>query len=77
MGAEDSYGALAFAVIEKTVEDYRMALQAMKRHPEDRYIARTVADYEKWFMTEWFTELAQDAVDGLRIICTLRDEIGV
>lgn len=74
---ESNYCELAFAIVEQAVDDYRSALKALKRHPDDTALARVVYDYERWFMGEWFEELAQSSVDGLTLICTMRDQIGV
>lgn len=77
MGYTQNYEDLGLAIAEKAVDDYRSALKALKRHPDDTALARVVYDYERWFMGEWFEELAQGVTDGFRLICEMRDQIGV
>ena len=66
----EPYQALANAIVELAVKDYKRALQYHFRHPGKREYADEVASLERFFRSGWFEMLtnldAEVLVAGVR-----------
>lgn len=52
-----NYDALANAIILQAVSDYRSALKMQKRHPDSRAGLSAIREIEKFFRSDWFSDL--------------------
>lgn len=50
----EPYQALANAIVELAVKDYRTALKYQYRHPEKKEYADEVANLERFFRSGWY-----------------------
>lgn len=66
------YQALANAIIEQAVKDYRDALSRLKRHPDSRAAMEEAMEIERFFHSQWFGVLTQ--IDPDYLIKRLRKE---
>lgn len=68
----DGYKALAAAVVSKAVQDYRLALRALYRKPNDRDAQHTKKEYEIFFRKNigLYSEL-----DGEAIIKAVQEKV--
>ena len=66
------YQALANAVIEQAVKDYRDALRRLKRHPDSKAAMAEAMEIEGFFHSPWFGVLTQ--IDPDYLINRLRQE---
>ncbi len=66
------YEALANAIIEQAVCDYRSALRSLKKHPDSRAAAAQAREIEKFFHSSWYGVLTQ--IDPDYLINRLRKE---
>lgn len=55
----DPYQALANAIVEMAVKDYKQALKYHYRHPENAEFAQDVEELERFFRSGWY-ELLTD-----------------
>ena len=66
----DPYQALANAIVELAVKDYKRALKYHFRHPRKKEYADEVASLERFFRSGWFEMLtnldAEVLVAGVR-----------
>ena len=69
---EDTYGALADAIILQAVEDYREKLDILKDNPKDRSAKYHTRAIETFFLSEWFDKLTN--INGSELITKLRTE---
>ena len=70
----DAYENLANGIILQAVKDYRTALQALKRNPNNYKARYLKKDCEKFFLSGWFMELTE--LDGPALMNKLRKEAG-
>lgn len=68
----DPYEKLANAIILRAVKDYRKALKALKRNPDNCRASDTANEMERFFRSRWFSTLT--AVDGEMLIQRLNKE---
>ncbi len=66
------YEALANAIIEQAVCDYRSALRSLKKHPDSRASSAQAREIEKFFHSRWYGVLTQ--LDPDYLINRLRKE---
>lgn len=66
----ESYQALANAIVELAVKDYKKALKYHFKHPQNKEYTRDVADLERFFHSGWYgmlTDLdAEYLMNGVR-----------
>ena len=71
------YQALANAVVETAVKDYRTALKYHFIHPDKKAYADEVAELEAFFRSPWYSMLTD--LDGnmimQRVRCMVRREV--
>ena len=71
------YQALANAIVESAVKDYKVALKYHLKHPQDTGYAREVADLERFFRSGWYEMLTD--LDGEYLMagirCMVRKEV--
>nr|DAL77427.1 MAG TPA: hypothetical protein [Caudoviricetes sp.] len=64
------YQALANAIVELAVKDYKKALKYHFKHPQNKDYTRNVADLERFFRSGWYgmlTDLdAEYLMNGVR-----------
>ena len=58
----DSYQALANAIVELAVKDYKIALKYHFRHPDKQEYENDVASLERFFRSGWYGMLTD--LDG-------------
>ena len=58
----DSYQALASAIVELAVKDYKTALKYHFRHPDKQEYENDVASLERFFRSGWYGMLTD--LDG-------------
>ena len=70
---EDPWTALAYAIVERAVDDYRLILMRMARKPslETR---REINSLERFFRSMWFDALTD--LDGEALMRRIRSEVG-
>lgn len=66
------YQALANAIIEQAVKDYRAALKILRRHPDSKAAMEEAMELEKFFHSGWYGDLTD--VDPDFLITKLRKE---
>ena len=66
----DPYQALANAIIEQAVKDYRKALKIDYLHPQKQQYRQEVEDLERFFTSQWFELLTN--LDGRSIMTRVR-----
>lgn len=66
----EPYQALANAIVELAVKDYKQALKYHFLHPENKGNADEVASLEKFFRSGWFGMLTD--LDGEYLISGIR-----
>lgn len=71
--AEDPYERLANAIVLQAVNDYRIALKAVKRNPNNRIALDNALQIERFFRSGWYSTLT--SVDGEYLIRRLQEEI--
>ena len=71
--AEDPYERLANAIVLQAATDYRAALKAVKRNPNNRAALDNALQIEKFFRSGWYQVLT--SVDGEYLIRRLQEEI--
>lgn len=64
------YQALANAIVESAVKDYKKALKYHFRHPQNKEYAREVADLERFFRSGWYGILTD--LDGEYLMSGVR-----
>jgi len=64
------YQALANAIVESAVKDYKKALKYHFKHPKDKDYAREVADLERFFRSGWYGMLTD--LDGEYLMAAVR-----
>lgn len=70
----DPYENLANAIILRAVQDYRIALKKIKKHPNDVLIQARIRECERFFLSQWFIELTN--LDGKMLLKKLKEEAG-
>ena len=63
---------LAAAVIWQACEDYRAAVRACRRFPDNRKAASRLRKTERFFTSRWFRELTD--LDGRELLRRLKEE---
>lgn len=58
----DCYQELANAIIKQAATDYRAALKALKKNPENIIAQREADDVRRFFRSQWFCVLTD--IDG-------------
>jgi len=66
------YQALANAIIEQAVKDYRTALKTLRRHPDSKTAMATAMGVERFFHSSWYAILTD--IDPDYLIDRLRKE---
>ena len=66
------YNALAIAIIEQAVKDFRAALRKLRRDPYNIIARRTAQETKVFFCSDWFEVLT--AVNGPAILKQLKEE---
>ena len=66
---ETCYESLCLAIIETAVRDYKKALEAEMKC-EDLNARRVIRELEKFFKSEWFSQLSR--LDGRLLIKNVR-----
>ena len=66
------YNALAIAIIEQAVRDFRAALQKLRRDPYNIIARRTTQETKVFFCSDWFEVLT--SVNGPAILKQLKEE---
>ena len=69
----DPYENLANAIILQAVKDYRLALKAIKRNPDNRAKLDEALEIERFFRSDWYSVLTD--VGGDFLIRKLQEEI--
>ncbi|WP_128426303.1 hypothetical protein [Gudongella oleilytica] len=69
----DSYERLANAIILQAVKDYRNALKRLKKHPRNETALYTKIEVERFFRSDWCTELS--SIDAEILIRKLKEEV--
>lgn len=67
------WGDFALAIVEQAVTDYRAALTAYERSPNEE-MAYVVKHFERFFLSEWCEELLQNKFAGSTIIERVKGE---
>lgn len=77
---DDPYAKLGCAIVLRAVNDYRIAVRELKKHP-DNYntitgckARRYLKCCEQFFRSDWYELLFGDVVEGEMIIKTIRDQ---
>ena len=68
----DPYSNLANAIVLQAVKDWRDAVHKLKKRPRYEPAKQMKAECEEFFLSDWFTELAN--VDGSLILKKLQEE---
>ena len=68
----DPYQELANAVVMQAVKDWRSAVRALRKDPNDSEAAEMMEDCESFFCSSWFTALTD--ADGSYILQKLKEE---
>ena len=71
--AEDPYERLANAIVLQAVNDYRIALKAVKRNPNNSIALDNALQIERFFRSGWYSTLT--SVDDEYLIRRLQEEI--
>ncbi len=66
------YHALANAIIEQAVKDYRAALKVLRRHPDSKAAMAEAMEIERFFHSGWYGVLTE--IDSDYLIKRLRKE---
>ncbi len=66
------YQALANAIIEQAVKDYRAALKVLRRHPNSKAAMAEAMEIERFFHSGWYGVLTE--IDPDYLIKRLRKE---
>ena len=66
------YQALANAIIEQAVKDYRAALKILRRHPDSKAAMAEAMEVEDFFHSGWYATLTD--IDPDYLIDRLRKE---
>ena len=66
------YQALANAIIEQAVKDYRAALKILRRHPDSKAAMAEAMEIERFFHSGWYGVLTE--IDPDYLIKRLRKE---
>ena len=68
----DGYERLANEIIILAANDYRRALEGLRKHPYSRAAKKTIKELEDFFHSDWYSNLTE--VDGELIIKRIREE---
>ena len=68
----NGYEALANAIVEQAVKDYRDALRRLKKHPDSKAAMADAMEIEEFFHSPWYGTLTQ--IDPDYLIERLRKE---
>ena len=71
--AEDPYERLANAIVLQAVNDYRVAMKAVKRNPNNRVALDNALQIERFFRSGWYSTMT--SVDGEYLIRRFQEEI--
>ena len=66
------YQALANAIIEQAVKDYRATLKVLRRHPDSKAAMAEAMEIERFFHSGWYGVLTE--IDPDYLIKRLRKE---
>lgn len=69
----DPYENLGNAIILLAVKDYREALRKHKKRPRYEPALQTINEVERFFRSEWFTQLT--SIDAEMLITKLKAEV--
>ena len=67
------YQALANAIIEQAVKDYRATLKVLRRHPDSKAAMAEAMEIERFFHSSWYGVLTE--IDPDYLIKRLRKEV--
>ena len=70
---DEAYKELASAIVIRAVEDYRMALNALKRNPHNTEADKMAGECERFFRSSWYRILTD--IDGELVIKTINEEV--
>ncbi len=56
---QDGWEDLAQAVVLQAVQDYRKALEGLKRYPENKELLKRKRECERFFRSDWFGVLTE------------------
>ena len=68
-----NYENLANAIVLQAVKDFRTALKALAANPRNRKALADKEDAERFFRSQWFTELT--SIDGEKLMRSLEKEV--
>ena len=68
----DPYQALANAIVEQAVKDYRIARHRLKHYPQSRETKQDVCELEQFFSSRWYATLTK--VSGSWLLKRLQEE---
>lgn len=71
-GYAECYANLANAIIERAVDDYRMAGEILRLDDRRRHAQAVVKDVERFIRSDWFGQLT--SVDAKHLLRQLRAE---
>ena len=71
---DEAYSRLANAIVLQAVKDWRAARRKLKRKPQNESARIELESCERFFRSDWFTELTD--VDGVAILRKLYEEDG-
>jgi hypothetical protein len=69
------YQAIANAVVEQAVKDYRQALKAVSLNSRNREAKAIVSECEAFFRSDWYGVLT--GLDGEMLMAKIREETEV
>lgn len=67
-----AYQNLANAIILQAVNEYKVAIKKLKRHPKNKDAKLVKREVEGFFRSEWFKQLTD--IDGIWLISKLKGE---
>ena len=70
---DDAYERLANAIIIQAADDYRSALIRLKKHPRDSDARGMKMSAERFFRSEWYTQLT--SVDPEMLMRKIQEEV--
>lgn len=71
---DEAYSRLANAIVLQAVKDWRAARRKLKRKPQNESARIELESCERFFRSDWFTELTD--VDGRVLLRKLYEEDG-
>jgi hypothetical protein len=69
----DPYESLANAIVVQAAKDYRKALRDLKRNRNNTAAKRMKEEVERFFHSEWYSELTD--LDGAFLMRMIKEEV--